>query len=185
MRALLEQAAAAAADPVEAATPDGTPAAISMPANAAGGEAASDAAFQNDLRQSFAASLTQLLTGLRAQLQTLAKSPDEPSRIKNLQDLYRSIHALTGNAGMVGMLQIAQMADALEALIKELYEKPRTITASTLRTVALAIDFLGMLSTAPNPAKPRPLPRPRPIFWSLMMKLFPAAPSPTPSKRPN
>ena len=43
------------------------------------------------------------------------------------------------------MLQIAQMADALEALLKELYEKPKNITASTLRTVALAVDFLAIL----------------------------------------
>jgi len=37
------------------------------------------------------------------------------------------------------------MADALEALLKELYEKPKNITSSTLRTVASAIDFLGIL----------------------------------------
>ena len=37
------------------------------------------------------------------------------------------------------------MADALEALLKELYEKPKNINASTLRTVAMAIDFLGVL----------------------------------------
>ncbi len=43
------------------------------------------------------------------------------------------------------MLQIAQMADALEALLKELYEKPKNITSSALRTVASAIDFLGVL----------------------------------------
>jgi len=43
------------------------------------------------------------------------------------------------------MLQIAQMAEAVEALLKELYEKPKNITASTLRTVASAIDFLGLL----------------------------------------
>src|SRR5207253_4757671 len=36
-------------------------------------------------------------------------------------------------------------ADALEVLLKELYEKPKNMTASTLRTVASAIDILGVL----------------------------------------
>ena len=54
-------------------------------------------------------------------------------------------HALTGNAGVAGMPQIARMSDALEALLKELHEKPKNINASTLRTVASAIDFLGIL----------------------------------------
>jgi len=35
------------------------------------------------------------------------------------------------------------MSDALEALLKELCEKPKNINASSIRTVALAIDFLG------------------------------------------
>ena len=43
------------------------------------------------------------------------------------------------------MVVIAHMADALEALLKELYEKPKNINTSTLRTVASAVDFLGVL----------------------------------------
>jgi CheY-like chemotaxis protein len=37
------------------------------------------------------------------------------------------------------------MSAAVEALLKELYEKPRSINTSTLRTVASAVDFLGFL----------------------------------------
>src|SRR6185369_6149775 len=37
------------------------------------------------------------------------------------------------------------MAAALEVLLKELYEKPKNINASTLRTVAHSIDFVGEL----------------------------------------
>jgi len=65
--------------------------------------------------------------------------------LRQVYELYRRVHSVTGNAGLAGMLQIAQMADALEALLKELHEKPKNITASTLRTVASAIDFLGIL----------------------------------------
>ncbi len=105
----------------------------------------SDAAFQAELQQSFLASLPGTLGTLRMTLQALAKSSDENNRVKQLQELYRRIHALTGNAAAAGMSQIAQIADALEALLKELYEKPKNINASTLRTVASAIDFLNVL----------------------------------------
>jgi len=75
----------------------------------------------------------------------MVKADNEIARLKQVHELYRRIHALTGNAGLAGMLQISQMADALEALLKELYEKPKNITASTLRSVATATDFLGIL----------------------------------------
>ena len=78
-------------------------------------------------------------------LQGLIKADNEATRLKQLSEMYRRIRALTGNAGVAGMPRIARMADALEALLKELHEKPKTINASTLRTVASAIDFLGIL----------------------------------------
>jgi len=119
-----------------------------------------DAEFQADLRKSFTDGLPATLTTLRALLQGLIKADNEQTRLKQVNDLYRRIHALTGNAGITGMLQIAQMADALEALLKELYEKPKNITASTLRTVASAIDFLGVLfersALADQPEMPPP-----------------------------
>ncbi len=104
-----------------------------------------DAKFQSELRKSFVESLPGTLGTVRALLQGMIKADNEGNRLKQVHELYRRIHAVTGNAGLAGMLQIAQMADALEALLKELYEKPKNITASTLRTVASAIDFLGIL----------------------------------------
>ncbi len=104
-----------------------------------------DAQFQLELWKSFIAGLPATLGALRALLQGMIKAENEIARLKQVHELYRRIHALTGNAGLAGMHQIAQMADALEALLKELYEKPKNITSSTLRTVASAIDFLATL----------------------------------------
>ena len=42
------------------------------------------------------------------------------------------------------------MSSALEALLKELYEKPKNINASTLRTVAHTVDFVATLSQHPQ-----------------------------------
>ena len=86
-----------------------------------------------------------MLANLRTLLQGLIKAENEMIRLQHLQGLYRRIHALTGNAGIAGVPQVARMSDALEALLKELHEKPKHINASTLRTVASAIDVLGIL----------------------------------------
>jgi DNA-binding response OmpR family regulator len=128
-----------AAAPTPAAHASGPAAAKPAPAKDA------DAEFQAELRKSFIESLPVTLGSLRGLLQGMIKAENEISRLKQVHELYRRIHALTGNAGLAGMPVIAQMADALEALLKELYEKPKNINASTLRTVASAIDFLGIL----------------------------------------
>lgn len=134
---------------------------------AAGGER--DAVFQADLQKSFIDSLPATLANLRAGLQSLVKAGDEMEQLKQIYELYRLLHALTGNAGIAslndspgtygvtdlhvltgntgiaGFKQIAKMSDAVEALLKELYEKPKGINTSTLRSVAAGVDFLGFL----------------------------------------
>jgi DNA-binding response OmpR family regulator len=104
-----------------------------------------DAEFQQELRKQFIESLPATLNTLRGALQNLSRSNDEVQRLKQIYELHRRIHALSGNAGIAGLFLIGQMGAALEALLKELYEKPKSINASTLRTVAAAVDFLGFL----------------------------------------
>ena len=104
-----------------------------------------DAEFQADLQKTFIASLPATLAALRAGLQSLIKSDTEVARLKHIHELYRRVHAVNGNAGIAGLVLIAHLATALEALLKELYEKPKNINASTLRTVAATVDFLGFL----------------------------------------
>jgi DNA-binding response OmpR family regulator len=104
-----------------------------------------DAEFQAELRKTLIASLPATLAALRAGLQSLIKSDTEVAQLKHIHELYRRVHAVNGNAGIVGLVQIAHLAAALEALLKELYEKPKNINSSTLRTVAATVDFLGFL----------------------------------------
>jgi CheY-like chemotaxis protein len=105
-------------------------------------------------------SLPACIAACRAHLQSAIRSSDEASRIKYLQELYRRVHTITGNAGMAGVVSIAQMTDALEALVKELYEKPKNVNASTLRTVALTVDFLNLLFERTPLAEPKLMPSP-------------------------
>lgn len=104
-----------------------------------------DAEFQAELRKTLIDTWPATLAAIRSQLQSLVKAESEDARVQHLFELYRRVHTLTGSAGITGLSQVAQFADALEALLKELQEKPGNINASTLRTVASAIDFLGDL----------------------------------------
>jgi CheY-like chemotaxis protein len=104
-----------------------------------------DAAFQADLRQSFIDGLPSALAGLRGVMQNLVKANGEVEQLKQIYELYRRLHALAANAGLAGLNHISKMSDAAEALLKELYEKPKNINSSTVRTVAASVDFLGFL----------------------------------------
>jgi DNA-binding response OmpR family regulator len=112
---------------------------------AAGLSAGNDAEFQADLRLTFIENLPATLFGMRTTLQGFVKADSEILRLRQVYDLYRRVHALSGNAGLAGLVQIAHMASALEALLKEVYEKPKNINPSSIRTVAAAVDFLGFL----------------------------------------
>jgi len=104
-----------------------------------------DAEFQADLQKAFVENLPGTLYSLRTVLQAFVKADNEMARLKQVYELYRQVHALNGNAGLAGLAHIAHMSSAFEALLKEVYEKPKNINASSTRTIAAAVDFLGFL----------------------------------------
>jgi CheY-like chemotaxis protein len=107
--------------------------------------AENDAEFQADLRKTFIENLPTTLFAIRSGVQAIIKAENEMARLKQVYELYRQVHALNGNAGIAGLVQIAHMSSAFEALLKEVYEKPKNINASSIRTMASAVDFLGIL----------------------------------------
>jgi CheY-like chemotaxis protein len=113
-----------------------------------------DTAFQTELRQTFLRSGPEAVTQLRGLLQAFIKSEGDTVKLPRLFTLYRKVHSLTSNAAVAGLGTVAKMSSALEALLKELYEKPKNINASTIRTAASTIDFLAVLmehSTSSDP----------------------------------
>ena len=104
-----------------------------------------DATSQAELQKTFIAGLSATLTVLRVTLQSLIRSETEAERLEHIHELYCRIHAVNSNAGLAGLVPIAHMAAALEALLQELHEKPKSINSSTLRTVAIAVDFFNFL----------------------------------------
>ena len=116
------------------------------------GDISDDDAFRAELTEAFNASKIELITTLRKHLHGFTKAADDASRMPHLVDLYRKVHSLTGSAGIAGFAAVSQLTAALEVLLKELYEKPKNINASTMRTVSHSVDFLAELfkSTAPQ-----------------------------------
>jgi len=81
----------------QTAAPTGT---LPAPGAATQAEAAADAVTQAGLRQTFADSLPATLNNLRASVQPLVRAADDAVRVRLLEDLFRKIHALTGNSGI-------------------------------------------------------------------------------------
>src|SRR5437867_598394 len=119
-----------------------------------------DAAFQAELRQTFLASAPLDIAQMRALLQSFIKTEGDTARLPKLFTLYRKVHSLASNSAIAGVAGVAKMSSALEALLKELYEKPKNLNASTLRTLAHTIDFLSVLLEQGNTQDPDNLPPP-------------------------
>jgi CheY-like chemotaxis protein len=112
-------------------------------ADSSGGQ--TDDEIQAEFRKGFVASLPDTLAVLRTGLQNLFKSDTEATQLKHLHVLYYHVCRINNNAGLAGLVLIAHPAAAIEALLKELYEQPKNINASNLRTIANAVDLLAFL----------------------------------------
>jgi CheY-like chemotaxis protein len=108
-------------------------------------QADADEQFLNEIRQSLLQTVPGMLMTTRGELQQLIKTNDDSMRVALTQSMCRRVHAITGNAGLAEWKHVSQLADAVESLLRELSEKPKNVNVSTLRTLASAFDFLGLL----------------------------------------
>ncbi len=104
-----------------------------------------DVEFEMDVRGTLATTLPEILNSLRTGLKALTRADNETARVQTLQALIGHTRTLTSNANIAGFAPVAQLSEALEALLLDLCEKPTSITASTQRTAATAVDCLGFL----------------------------------------
>ncbi|HKQ40187.1 MAG TPA: response regulator [Verrucomicrobiae bacterium] len=105
-------------------------------------QASRETEYQSEMVKTFNDSAPEILLGLRKMMSEFSKTSDEAGKIEQLLNLYRKVHGLTGSAGLAGLHNISLLSSALEVLLKELYDKPKNVNASTLRTVASSIDFI-------------------------------------------
>lgn len=115
-------------------------------------ESERDDVFQSEVRRQFMQASPQMLVDVRQRLQAVVKSEADVAylrwleeRAQLLREMYRTLHSLTGKAGLAGFKQVAQLSSALEAFLRELHEAPQNANSSSLRTFAHAMDFLSRL----------------------------------------
>jgi DNA-binding response OmpR family regulator len=89
---------------------------------------------------------------LRSLWIAVARVEEYAHRMPLLFDLYEKVHSFTGNAVAAEARSVARLSSALEALLRELHNKPRHINRTTLRTVAQGLDFLETLVKSIGPA---------------------------------
>lgn len=73
------------------------------------------------------------------------KAGATPASQKPLNSLYEEVRFFATRAGLSGCVKTARLADAFEALLFDIVYKPDKVTASTLQTVAQAVDCLERL----------------------------------------
>lgn len=109
-------------------------------------------ALLNGLARSFWDEAPQWLATLRSLWIAVARVEESANRMPLLFELYQKVHSLTGNAVAAETCSIARLSSALEALLKELHDKPAHINRTTLSTVAQGLDFLEALVRKIGPA---------------------------------
>jgi CheY-like chemotaxis protein len=114
-----------------------------------------DPEFQAQIRQLFLAGAPAKLAAVRDAAVAFVQDQGSSMQIPLLADLFRKVHSLTGNAAVSGCAAIAYYSSTFEALLQELQQKPKFINASTVRTVAKAVEFVEVLfqhAETPSPA---------------------------------
>jgi len=103
------------------------------------------AAAPDPARERFLTTIGSQIGDLRDLGQEFKTDAESAARSGILAELYCQVHRLTGGAGLVGCHHLALMGGALEALLFELGERPQLVNSSTARTVATAVEYLGVL----------------------------------------
>jgi CheY-like chemotaxis protein len=88
-----------------------------------------------------------MMSALRELYQAFRKSPDLAARATRLDAFYRKVHDVTALAGLARFDHIALLGGVFEALLFELDRTPDLMTPSNLRTIAMTLDYIGVLFT--------------------------------------
>lgn len=97
------------------------------------------------VRKKFLDSSSETLAALWRPLKELARRGNCHDSHACLRELFRVVRPLTATAAMAGLQSIAQMSSALEALLKNLCDKPERLSPSVLLTITQGIDTLKFL----------------------------------------
>ena len=108
-------------------------------------KAEADPEFQAQIRQLFLKSSEARLASLHKSALVCAAASGNSEQSALMDDLFRQVHALVGNAAVAGCMHVAQVAGAYEAFIQALQQQPRFLNRSTLRTLTFSTESLQHL----------------------------------------
>ncbi|HXP59153.1 MAG TPA: response regulator [Dongiaceae bacterium] len=97
------------------------------------------------VRQRFLERGPATLSSLRGLFRAFHKAGNGAQCGLRLESLHTKVHFLTVTARVGECHHLAQMSSVVEALLLELISCPERITPSVMRTLAVAVDFLGVL----------------------------------------
>ena len=97
------------------------------------------------VRQGFLERGPATLSSLRGLFRAFHQAGNGAQGGLRLESLHTKVHFLTVTARVGECYHLAQMSSVLEALLLELISCPERITASVMRTLAVALDFLEVL----------------------------------------
>jgi len=145
--------------PVAVPVPAPEIAAVPLRALAAGGvEGAPGAPLAAQITRKMLSALPSLMVSLRTGM--ASKDPRQAAAqvMPVLLECYELLHPLAGQASLVGMVQVGRLTGALEALLKELFEDPESLTASALRTAGHGVESVVQLLRCLSEVQYRPMP---------------------------
>lgn len=90
------------------------------------------------------------VVALCTQAQQLAQSADNPTRTAKCGELRTKVQTVMSSAADAELHLMARVAAALEAFLKELCEKAKKVTDSSLHTISSALEVLGLLCHSPQ-----------------------------------
>ena len=96
-------------------------------------------------RRDFLASATATRAELDRLWQALRTAHNDSEREIQLDNLYRKVQFVAASAGLAQCTSVAMLGTALEAMLFEVVHQPSLLSLSAMRTVAMAIEFLGLL----------------------------------------
>ena len=95
-----------------------------------------------ELRETCLKECSGTAKSIRHAMQAIAKNPTD---VATLYELYRQVHSLAENANVTRLLTIARVVSAFDAMLKQLMDKPDSVTQSVRRTMAQTVDLLCTL----------------------------------------
>lgn len=118
---------------------------------AAAAEAFADEMNLKETRGEFVKKAPGEIAKIRDYCLAYINSETAPAGLEHLNNLFQHVRFFSTRAGLSGSVRIALLAGAFEALLFEIVFKPERANASTLQTVAQAVDCLERLCQKNEP----------------------------------